>query len=59
MDPHELRKFAAECLHLALTATAERAAELRTMAEEMLDLAGGSEQPAAQQQQQIQSKSEP
>jgi hypothetical protein len=67
MDPHqlrtlygpELRKFAAECMQLALTATAERAAELRNMAQEMLDLADGSEQPATQQQQQIQPKPEP
>jgi hypothetical protein len=51
MDPRELRKFAAECLQLALSAsTPERAGELRTMAREMLDLAGG-DQPAQQQQQ--------
>jgi hypothetical protein len=60
MDPRELRKFAAECLQLATTASdPERAAQLRTMAREMLDLAGGSP-GSTQQQQQIQpQKTEP
>jgi hypothetical protein len=60
MDPRELRKFAAECLQLAATASdPERAVQLRTMAREMLDLAGGSS-GSTQQQQQIQpQKTEP
>ena len=51
MDPKELRKFAAECLQLALSASSpEEAARLRTMAREMLDQAGDG-QPSQQQQQ--------
>jgi hypothetical protein len=54
MDPKELRKFAAECLQMALSASPEEATRLRTMAREMMDMAGDG-QPS-QQQQQIQPK---
>ena len=45
MDPRELRKFAAECLQIALTAEPDGAATLRQMAKEMLDMAGGEIRP--------------
>ena len=56
MDPKELRKFATECLQLALSAgSAEEAARLRTMAREMLDQGGTTQRNTVlQQQQQIQ-----
>ena len=53
MDTKEVRKFAAECLLLAKTATtAEDAVKLREMAREMIEVADGEGPPPTDQQQQ-------
>lgn len=52
LDAEELRRFATECLELALSSGPNRAAELRKMAREMILLADTIDPPQSAQQHQ-------